>query len=67
MVTEIRKLDGSEFPGKTLYEIVLCIQFYLETHGFAWKIVDDEIFHVVKYTLDNVMKDKCSRGIGTIV
>ena len=54
-ITEIRKPDGSEFPGKTMYEIVICIQFYLETRGFAWKIVDDEKFRVVKYTLDNLV------------
>ena len=46
-MTEVCKLDGSEFPGKTMYEIVLCIQFYLETCGFRWKLVDDEQFRVV--------------------
>ena len=46
-MTEIRKFDGSEFPAKTMYEIVLCIQFYLETCVFRWKLVDDEQFRVV--------------------
>ena len=30
-MTEIRKLDGTEFLGKIMYEIILFIQFYLET------------------------------------
>ena len=30
-ITEVKNLDGSDFPPKTLYEIVVCVQFYLET------------------------------------
>ncbi len=29
-VNEIRRRDGQEFLGRTLYDLVLCIQFYLE-------------------------------------
>ena len=29
-ITEIKKLDGSEFPPRTLYDLVICMQFYLE-------------------------------------
>ena len=36
-VTEIKKIDGNEYPSKTLYEIIISFQFYLETLGFAWK------------------------------
>ena len=24
-VTEVKKLDGSDYPGKTLYHLVICI------------------------------------------
>ena len=34
-LTEIKKLDGSDFPGKTLYDLVICLQFHLETKGFS--------------------------------
>ena len=33
-ITEVKKVDGSDYPGKTLYDIIICIQFYLETQGF---------------------------------
>ena len=32
-ITEIKKLDGSDFPGKTLYHIIVCMQFHLECQG----------------------------------
>ena len=34
-LTEVKKVDGSKFPGKTLYHIVICIQFHLETMRFG--------------------------------
>ena len=66
-ITEVKKVDGSDFPGKTLYEIVICLQFYLETIGFPWKIVNDDKFTNVKYTLDNMMKLRTEQGIGVSV
>ena len=66
-LTEVKKMDGSDFPGKTLYDILVCIQFYLETKGFAWKLLNDEVFHNVKFTLDNLMKIHTSMGLGVSV
>ena len=63
-LTEVKKVDGSDFPGKTLYEILICLQFHLETIGIYWKLLRDETFSDVKYTLDNVMKMCTSQGIG---
>ena len=63
----MKKLDGTEFPGKTLYDIVICVQFYLETLGFSWKLLNNEAFTDVKFTLDNVMKMRTAAGIGTSV
>ena len=66
-ITEVKKFDGSDFPGKTLYHIVICIQFHLETLGFAFKIVNDPAFKDLKFTLDNTMKARTIQGIGTSV
>ena len=63
-ITEIRKLDGSDFPAKTLYQIVICLQFHLEGNGFTWKLLDDKDFTEVRFTLDNIMKERVSAGIG---
>ena len=66
-ITEIRKIDGTEFPAKTLYQIVVCIQFHLETLGIHWKLLEDPLFIQVKFTLDNMMKKRTSEGIGITV
>ena len=61
-INEIRKKDGGEFPSKSLYEIVLLIQFHLEKRGLMWKLVDGSDFTRVWYTLDNVMKKRVETG-----
>ena len=66
-ITEVKKLDGSDFPGKTLYDLVICIQFHLETMGIAWHLLSNEMFNDVKFTLDNMMKLRTSQGIGLSV
>ena len=38
-VSEIRRQDGCEFPGQTLYQIVIILQLYLEKRGFDFKLI----------------------------
>lgn len=66
-LTEVKKMDGTDFPPKTLYEILISIQFHLETLGFCWKFLEDEAFTELKFTLDNVMKSRCQCGLGNDV
>ena len=66
-ITEVKKIDGHEFPGKTLYHLVVCIQFHLECLRFAFKIINDLAFKDLKVTLDNTMKARVSQGIGLSV
>ena len=66
-ITEVKKLDGTDFPGKTLYEILISVQFHLETIGLCWKLLNEERFSEVKFTLDNMMKLHTSQGIGNSV
>ena len=66
-LTEVKKLDGSEFPPKTLYDMLMCVQFFLETVGFSWRLISDDEFKEVKFTLDNVMKQRTAQGIGISV
>ena len=66
-ITEIKKLDGTEYPGKTLYDIVICLQFHLECLGFAFKLIHGDQFRDVKYTLDNTVKQQVVCGIGLSV
>ena len=62
-ITEVIKQNGEEYPGKTLYEMIICLQFHFETLGYMYKLLDDDRFVEVKYTLDNTMKDRTSNGI----
>ena len=66
-IAEIRKVDGSMFPPRTLYEISVCLQFKLEMLGFTWKLLDDEQFTTFKFTLDYIMKLRCQEGYGNVV
>ena len=66
-LTEVKKMDGTNFPGKTLYDIVVCVQFHLETLGFTWKLINENMFRDLKFTLDNLMKERTARGIGNSV
>ena len=66
-ITEIKKLDGTEYPGKTLYDIVICLQFHLECLGFAFKLINRDQFRDVKYTLGNIIKQQVASGIGLSV
>ena len=63
-ITEVKKVDGSEFPSRTLYDIVICLQFWLETQGFAWKLLNEDEFQDLRFTLHNVMKERVENGIG---
>ncbi len=59
-VNEVRCQNGKEFPGKSLYKLVILIQFYLERKGVFWKLIDGPEFKRVKFTLDNLMKKRAS-------
>ena len=66
-ITEVKKVDGSDFPGKTLYDIIICLQFHLECLGFSFRLINDAIFRDIKFTVDNTMKQRVSKGIGLSV
>ena len=55
-IMEIKKVNGEDFPGKTLYHIVVCVQFHLECMGFVFKVINDPAFQDLKFMLDNTMK-----------
>ena len=61
-----KKKDGSDYLGKTLYELVVSIQKYLNQNDIPWKIIDDPEFLDVKTVLDNTMKDRAIRNIGMV-
>ena len=63
-ITEVKKLDGSDCPSRTMYDIVICMQFWLETQGLTWKLLNDHNFQQVRFTLDNIMKEHTANRVG---
>ena len=63
-VTEIRKVDGRDYPPNTLREIVIMIQMFLNERGIYWKLLDQNSFQGLRNVLDNTMKQKTAMGLG---
>ena len=66
-ITEVKKLDGSEFSAHTLYDIVICLQFHLETLGYNYRLLNQDQFSEIRFTLDNVMKLRTAQGVLSVV
>ena len=60
-ISLLKLKNGNDYPPKTLYEIIISVQFHL---GFAWKLLNQEVFKEVKFSLDNVMKLHTLQGLG---
>ena len=66
-LAEVRKAkDGEEYPGKTLYHLVVSIQKYLVTKGKKWKLIESGEFSKLHNTLDNLMKERAGQNIGMV-
>ncbi len=63
-ISEIKKKDRSEFPGSSLYQILICIQFFVEKNGLKLKLLDHPDFVPLRFTLDNLMKERSRAGLG---
>ena len=63
-ICEVVKANGQDFPGHTLYEMIISIQLYFEQNGFLYKFLCDEEFVQIKNTLDSVMQARAKSGIG---
>ena len=63
-IREVKKMNGEQFPAKTLYEITMCVQFHLESIGYMWRLLSDNLFADLKFTLDNVMKERAKDNVG---
>ena len=64
---KLKKLDGTNFPGKTLHDIVICLQLLLNTIVFTWKLLNEDNFQRIRFTLDNMMKCCTTEGVGNSV
>ena len=66
-IPEVTKCkDGQDYPGKTLYEMIVAIQKFLNQNNVAWKLIEDPEFIDVKTVLDNTMKERACSNIGMV-
>ncbi len=63
-ICEIHKLDNTEFPQKTVYDIIIMIQFHLEKLGLNYKLLEGEVFLKLHQVVDNIMKQCSVKGLG---
>ena len=66
-IPEVTKVKGEGiYPAKTLYQLVVAIQKYLNVNKIPWKLIDGPEFESVKNVLDNVMKERTQLNVGTV-
>ena len=66
-ICEVKKVkDNADFPGRTLYQIMCCIQNFLRKNDVKWKILHGDEFKILENVLDNVMKERASQNIGLV-
>jgi len=62
-LSDARKVNGQEYPPRTLKEIVACIQHHLNYElKQPWSIFKDEAFMEAREILDAVMKRSARHG-----
>lgn len=68
-IPEVTKQKGEgPYPGKTLYQLVVAIQKFLNMNKINWHLIDmkSNEFEDLRNVLDNVMKERTEMGIGTV-
>ena len=65
-IPELTKVKGDDYPGKTLYEMVMSIPNYLNQKDITWKLSDDPDFLAMKTVFDNVMKEQAKSNVGMV-
>ena len=65
-IAEVKKVNGDEYPGKTLYHIVVSIQKHLVRGGKKWKLIESVEFGKLCNVLDNLMKERAQNNIGLV-
>ena len=62
-ITEIKKENGEEYPGQTLYDLVSSLNLYLECENFDSHLLS-KTDKTVRNTLDNLMQERKRMGLG---
>ena len=65
-ISEVKKVDKTEYPPNTLKEIIVMIQMFLHEQGVYWKLLDPQchMFASLHNVVDNLMKERTAQGLG---
>ena len=66
-ITEIKNIDGSNLTAKTLYDIIICVQFFLENLDFTCRLLSQDVFCKICFTLINLMKKRMAEGVSNSI
>ena len=66
-IPEVTKSKGDgPYLGKTLYQIIVAIQKFLQINKINWQLIHGSDFSELRTVLDNVMKERCAENVGNI-
>ena len=66
-IPEVSRAKGEGlYPAKTLYQLIVALQKYLNVNKVPWKLLDGPRFENVRNVLDNVMKQRTELSVGTV-
>ena len=66
-IPEVTKVMGEgPYPRKTLYQMVVAIQKYLNINKIMWKLVDGVNFIDLNTVLENVMQERTAMNVGVV-
>lgn len=64
-INDVRKKDGSKYPGETMRQMVCSVFHYFRyQQDKSWDFFKDEEFDVSRKTLDACMKARTKEGVG---
>jgi hypothetical protein len=63
-IHEVKKIDGTDFPPKTIRQLVLLLQMFLDDHGHSVRLLSDPCFKELQNSVDKLMKERADRGLG---
>ena len=63
-IPEVTKVKGDgPYPGKTLYQMIVAIQKYLNINKLNWKLIDGNEFQNLRVVDSNVMQERTAMNI----
>jgi hypothetical protein len=63
-IVEVRKVDGSPYPPKTVRQLILLLQMHLNNHHRPVHLLSDPKFSSLQNVVDRLMKKRAEEGLG---